>query len=175
MAFLSNHDVFRAAMKERRDKHPLVNGGAYKVRESRYNLLHECNAVRSIAEYLRAPRGTYGRSSLLVGCVESDKSARLKRIPKIIAYELGYNLIPAIEALRLEGVPVTGIANFIRSIQPQVDQLLTECDVVQTVTARSIKCEYEAMNAGHSGMVRICAAALSIAEDVVKFCDQHGV
>jgi hypothetical protein len=88
---------------------------------------------------------------------------------------MGYNLIPAIEALTLEGVPEAGIATFLLSIKPQVDQLLADCDAVQMATARSIKSEYAAMKAGTSSMEQICADALSIAELAAAFCERHGV
>lgn len=166
--------TFRAAIKERRDKHPLINGGSYKVRESGYNLLHERNVVEAIADYVRA-RPKDRRGTTLVGCVESDKSVRLKRVPEIIARELGYNLIPALEALTLEGVPAADINVVIRSINPQVDHLLADCDAVQMATARSIKPEYDAMKAGNSSMERICAEALGIAEQAVTFCEGYGV
>lgn len=166
--------TFRSAMKERRSKHPFDRISAYKVRESRDNMHDECRVVASIAEYLRAH--PYDRhSSMLRGCTEEDKAHRLKRTPHIIAHELGYNLIPAIEALTLEGVPAADINAFIRSIKPQVDQLLADCDAVQKATARSIKPAYDAMKTGSSSMERICAEALGIAEQAVTFCEGYGV
>jgi hypothetical protein len=166
--------VFRSAMRERKTSYPFDRISAYKVRESGDNLQHECRVVASISEYLRA-RPCDRHSSILVGCVESDKSVRLKRIPHNIARELGYNLIPAIEALTVEGVPAAAIGTFIRSIKPEVDQLLADCEAVERATARSITPEYERMKAGSSLMERICADALDIAEQAVVFCMQHGV
>jgi hypothetical protein len=112
---------------------------------------------------------------MLLGCTEEDKAYRLKRVPHIIARELGYNLIPAIQALTVEGVPPADIAGFIQSIKPQVDQLLADCDAIQTGTSRSIQPEYDALKAGNSSMERICAEALRIADLAVDFCEQHGV
>lgn len=166
--------VFRTAMKERRTTYPFDRISAYKVRESRDNLQHNLKTVRSIAEYLRADRCDR-HSSILVGCTEDDKAYRLKGTPSIIARELGYNLIPALEALTLEGVVAADINAFLRTIKPQVDQLLVECDAVQIATARSIKPEYAALKAGCSPMEVMCAAALNIAEEAMAFCKQHDV
>lgn len=166
--------VFRSAMRERKTSYPFDRISAYKVRESGDNLQHECRVVASISKYLCAPH-RYGRAGILVGCVESDKSIRLKCIPHNIARELGYNLIPALEALTLEGVPAADIATFIRSIKPQVDQLLADCDAVERATTRYITPEYERMKAGSSLMERICADALDIGEQAVVFCKLHGV
>lgn len=166
--------VFHSAMRERKTNYPFDCISAYKVRESGDNLQHECRVVASISGYLCA-RPCDRHSSMLVGCVESDKSVRLKCIPHNIAHELGYNLIPAIEALTSEGVPAAAIATFIRSIKPQVEQLLADCDAVERATSSSIQPEYARMKAGSSRMERICADALDIAEQAVEFCKQRGV
>lgn len=167
--------IFRAAMKQRKANHPFKRVSAYKVRDSWYNLHHEANVVASIAEYLRAPRGSYGRSCILVGCTEEDKAYRLKRVPEIIAHQLGYNLIPALMALGVEGVSEADIIAFLQSIKPQVDRILTDCDAIQVATARSIKSEYAALKAGYSPLEAVCADALDVAEQAVTFCKEHGV
>ena len=99
----------------------------------------------------------------------------MKDVPKIIARELGFNLIPAAAALSLEGVPVNAIDGFIYSIKPQVDRLLVDCDAVQTATACSIEQEYAAMKMGNSSLARISADALRMAEQAKAFCANHGV
>lgn len=166
---------FGAAMKRRKTHYPFERASAYKVRDSWYNLHHEANVVGSIAEYLRAPPRSYGRSSILVGCTEEDKGYRLKRVPEIVAHELGYNLIPALMALGVEGVPEADIIAFLQSIKPQVDRILTDCDAIQTATARSIKSEYSALKAGYSPLAALCADALDVAEWAVAFCKEHRV
>ncbi len=163
-----------AAMRERETSYPFTQISAYKVRESRDNLQRECAVVASIAEYLRA-RPSDRRGSTLLGCTPEDKAHRLKRTPHIIARELGYNLIPAIEALTVEGVPAGDIATFIGSIKAQVDQLLVDCDAIQTEISRSIQGEYDGMKAGNSELMRICNEALDIADLAVAFCERHGL
>lgn len=175
MSYIPIREVFRTAMKCRLTEHPFDRISAYKIRECRDNLQHNLKTVCSIAEYLRTPRGTYGHSSILVGCTEEDKAYRLKSTPVIIACELGYNFIPAVEALTLEGVSTADIDTFIISIQPRLDQLLTDCDAVQMATVRSIKPEYNAMKAGNSGMEIICTEAFHLAERAVAFCEGQGV
>ena len=170
----SCNDGFRAAMKKRKANHPFDRISAYKVRESRDNLRHERAVVASIAEYLRArPRDRH--SSMLLGCTQEDKAQRLKGIPAGIAHELGYNLIPAIEALTVEGVPAADIGAFIKSIKPLVDNVLAGCDAIQVGTSRSIQPEYDALKAGNSGMGHICEEALRIAEQAVALCVGHEV
>ena len=170
----SAHDLFRAAMRNRRANHPLYRVSAYKVRESRDNLHHNLRTVGSIAVYFCArPCDRY--ASLLLGCTPEDKADRLRRVPAIIARELGHNLIPALEALTNEGVPATDIADFLLTLRPRVSHLLHQCTSVQAGMARSISHEYAALRAGHSAMLRLCEDALDIAEAAVSFCKLHGV
>lgn len=166
---------FRAAMKRRKNQNRFERASAYKVRDSWYNLHHEANVVGSIAEYLRTPRGAYGRSGILVGCTKEDKAYRLKRVPEIIAHELGYNLIPALMALGVEGVPEADIITFLQSIKPQVHRILADCDAIQRATERSIKSEYAALKAGYSSFAGVCMDALDVVEQAVAFCKEHGV
>jgi hypothetical protein len=174
MTKMTPRTAFLRAMKQRKANHPFDRISAYKVRESRDNLRHERAVVASIAEYLRAcPRDRH--FSMLLGCTEDDKAQRLKGIPAGIAHELGYNLIPAIEALTVEGVPAADIAGFILSIKPLVDNLLAECDAIQMGTSRSIQPEYDALKAGNSSTENISAEALRIAEQAVAFCVGHGL
>jgi hypothetical protein len=163
-----------AAMRERETSYPFTQISAYKVRESRDNLQRECAVVASIAEYLRA-RPSGRRGSTLLGCTPEDKAHRLKRIPAIITRELGYNLIPAIKALTLEGIQQPDIDAFVSSVTPRVDQLICGCDAVQKATARSIKAEYDALSGGYAPTQVICAEALRIAEQAVVFCERHSV
>jgi hypothetical protein len=174
VAYISTHDIFLGAMKERQVKHPFLRVSAYKVRESRDNLHHEGDVVASIAAYLRSPP-CYGRSNILVGCTEGDKAGRLKAVPENIARELGYNLIPAIKALELEGVPIAEIALFIRSITADVDQILADCDIIKTATSRSITHEYADLKAGQSALAATCADASYVADRALGFCKSHRV
>ncbi len=165
---------FLAAIKERRDKHPFIRVSAYKVRESRDNLQHNLRTVCSIAAYLQtSPSDRH--ASMLLGCTEDDKAHRLKRVPEIIVRELGYNLIPAIDASHLEGAPQSDIATFIWSITPQIDQILSDCNAIQTAISRSIKHEYADLKAGQSALSVTCEDALNIAEQAVRFCEERGL
>lgn len=161
-------------MQQRLVNHPFERVSAYKVRESRNNLRHECDVVASIARYVSArPRERH--PSLLLGCTEDDKAYRLKLVSRIIAHELGYNLIPALGALTLEGIEETEITAFLVAIRPSVEELLDNCDAVQRVTARSVKSEYAALRAGSSATQSLCGDALAVAEQAVAFCHRYGV
>ncbi|WP_295491179.1 hypothetical protein [Sphingorhabdus sp. EL138] len=171
---LGARGIFRNAMQERLTSRPFDRISAYKVRESRKNIEHELRVVLGLEAYLwtkPSRRNPY----VLVGCTPEDKAQRLKKIPGVIATELGENLIPAIEALHVEGIPRQDVDAFVASIKSSVFRLLDDCDNVLAVTARSIRDEYGAVRNGTSGSEQICRDALRIADVAMDFAKKHGV
>lgn len=165
-------DIFLTALRERLNQCPFDRVSAYKVRECRDTLQDNLDTVISIKEY-QCARPSERHSWLLTGCTSEDRAIRLKRVPAIIAQEMGFNLIPAIAALHLEGVEPTRIAEFLQSAKPQFDRLLVVCEGARQATCRSIKPEYGAMKAGTSSLEHISILALGLAQQAVEFCERH--
>jgi hypothetical protein len=166
--------IFRDARAKRIKERPFDRISAYKICESRDNIEHELRVVLGLEAYLWAKpsrRNPYA----LVGCTPEDKAQRLKKIPRVIATELGENLIPAIEALHVEGIPQQDVDAFVASLKSSVIKLLDDCDNVLAVTARSIRNEYGAVRNGTSGSEQICRDALRIADAAVDFAKKYGV
>jgi hypothetical protein len=166
--------AFQAGIKKRRDKHPFDRISAYKVRESHENIESMISTVAEIID-LVSNGATHSLPIRLGGCTSEDKATWIKALPHNLANELGYNLIPAVEALSVEGVPESATRAFIQSIKSSVHQLLKDCDSVQATTSRSINGEYALMKAGRSDMIRICNDAFRIADQAKCFCQRHGV
>lgn len=166
--------VFREALQHRRSHHPFDRISAYKVRESRNNLRNEVETVASVVAHIRKGAKS-AAASPLVGCTSGDKAARMKDVPRNIALELGWNLVPAMEALAVEGIPTSVVAAFVSTIKGRVVQLMQDCDAIQAGISGSIQSEYARMKAGRSELARICGEALAIAELAVNFCRHHGV
>ena len=171
---MTPHTAFLRAMKDRVTNRPFDSISAYKVRESRDNIIRMINTLNEIISVVSSGK-TYPTPILLGGCTTEDKSIWLKDLPGNLAHELGYNLIPAIQALNVEGVPQATIDRFIQSIKVDVCQLLKDCGALQTETGLSVKGEYARMKAGCSEMLRICNDALVIADQAVGLCDTHEV
>ena len=174
MTKMTSHSVFLRAMEDRIAKRPFDRISAYKIRESHHNIEHELRVVLGLEAYLSA-KPSSRNPFVLVGCTPEDKAQRLKKIPQVIARELGENLIPAIEALYVEGVPQKDVDAFVASLKSSVIKLLDDCDNVLAVTARSIRDEYGAVRNGTSGSEQICRDALRIADAAVDFAKKHGV
>lgn len=166
--------VFRASLKERQKERPFGNKSAYKIRESQSNIESITSTVTAIIEHV-----SNGECSsppvLLGGCTSADKDIWLAALPSNLADELGFNLIPAIAALSVEGVPEPAIESFAQSINSSVQQLLDDCDAVQAAISNSIAEEYARMKRGQSSMLGICNDALQIADRAAIFCDVHDV
>jgi hypothetical protein len=174
MTKMTPRNVFLRSMEDRITKRPFDRISAYKIRESRDNIEHELRVVLGLEAYLSA-RPSSRNPHVLVGCTPEDKSQRLKKIPRVIARELGENLIPAIEALHVEGIPQQDVDAFVAILKPLVNKLLKDCDDVLAVTTRSIKDEYGAVRNGTSGSEQICRDALRIADAAIDFAKKHGV
>jgi hypothetical protein len=174
MTKMTPRNVFLSAMEDRITNHPFDNISAYKVRESRDNIIRMINTLNEIITVVSSGE-THSVPILLGGCTTEDKSVWLKDLPGNLSHEFGYNLISAIQALNVEGVPEPKIDRFIQSIKGDVCQLLEDCDAVQTSTGRSVKGEYARMKAGCSETLRICNEALRIADQAKLFCQQHSV
>lgn len=166
--------IFRDARRKRNEDRPFDRISAYKLRESRHNIEHELQVVLGIEAYL-SEKPSRRNPYVLVGCTPEDKAQRLKKIPRVIARELGENLIPAFEALHVEGIPKQDVDAFVATLKPLVNSLLKDCDDVLAVTARSIRDEYSAVRIGTSGSEQLCRDALRIADAAVDFAKKHGV
>ena len=173
-AKLGARAIFRDARAKRLKERPFDRISAYKIRKSRDNIEHELRVVLGLEAYLSA-KPSHRNPYVLVGCTPEDKAERLKKIPRAIATELGENLIPAIEALHVEGIPRQDVDAFVASIQSSVFRLLDDCDEVMAVTARSIRDEYSAVRIGTSGSEETCRDALRIADAAMDFAKKYGV
>jgi hypothetical protein len=171
---MTPHTVFLRAMEDRITNRPFDSISAYKVRESHHNISRMINTLNEIISVVSSGKA-YPTPILLGGCTTEDKAIWVKDFPANLARELGENLIPAVQALNVEGVPEATTNRFIQSIKGDVCQLLKDCGALQTDTGLSVKGEYARMKAGCSEMLRICNDVLVIADQAVALCDTHGV
>jgi hypothetical protein len=105
MKNLSCKKSFAEGLKGR-EKHPLCNGGEYKLRENLLMFNSYFLELARITNYKKAPsedRRTKGYA--LRHCTPDDMNIWLKDLPPHIAHTLGYCIIPATVALIKDGVP----------------------------------------------------------------------
>jgi len=102
-----------------RKKHPLCNGGEYKLRENQLMLKSYLLELNRIEDYKKTRNMSDRREKghALRHCTPVDMNIWLKDLPRHIAHTLSYCIIPATVALIQDGVP-----------QDKVDALYKEAD-----------------------------------------------
>lgn len=117
-------DEFRKG-SEARQAHPLPSG-MYKLAEVR----------RRLEESLQA----------LTDFLSSTGSARapgwLRRIPTMIARELGYNVIPAIAALTGDDLPLAQVSKMVAHSRKRCSDIVRRCDIARGRLASCAGAQY---------------------------------
>jgi hypothetical protein len=135
----------------------------YPLRSGRYKLEELMWAFRSYRETLGLVRDCVtgkSRNTLLGACVISDKHVWLKRLPLDIANCLGYNLLPGLRALKLEGAQDVDIKY--PAIERECLELLDRLERVRTLIRKNINLEYHHMKSGGSLLEPLIDDALDI-------------
>ena len=148
---------------------PFDRISAYKVREFYRQALRTCSTLDAIAPYQRG--GERAISTLLGCCTSDDIQLFLKRFPSNLSSQFGEDLIPAIEALGVEGIPTPAVQAFMVSIEPRVKQLIRDCDGIQTAAS----CSWMDERAQLTACAKVCDESLSIAGDAIQFCRNYGL
>jgi hypothetical protein len=154
-------DHYKDALDDRKSR-PLPSGG-YKLTEARRTLnacLNTLAAIQADKRYGGKFRG-YRRS---FGCCKSDDAAIwLKRLPGIVAAEMGSNVIPAIEALEADAVSKITVAQQTRTARAAATDLVDACEEAsQALRKGGIEPEYRRLRQGSSTLEPLVRAALDI-------------
>jgi hypothetical protein len=121
-----NHEsclkAFRAGVIDR-ENHPL-SSGRYKLVELLRLLESSHEETIQIGLSFSSPveRPRYRH------CTGADKDVWLTTFTRILAYDLGYKLIPGLRALTGDGVPAESIPRHVPGVETQSRQLVKELD-----------------------------------------------
>ncbi|WP_394730008.1 hypothetical protein [Altererythrobacter sp. GH1-8] len=174
MKQIPKNDSFLDAMRMRLTNVPFTLISAHRVKEGRYNLDYERGVLDDITNYLSTPQRQRHRG-MLSSCVPEDMHVRLRTVPQNIVYELGYNVIPATQALTLHGVPKVEIVGFLFSIKPNVQQVRRDCERARQMLKGPISQEYQRLKNGSSILPQLCADASVIGDACCNFCSTQGL
>lgn len=166
-------DIYQSALLRRKDVHPFGGSSTHKVRESQRNLGVEIAVLRSAQAYLAASP-SMKRSVTLVGCTRDDMARRIKQMPQNLAEELGYNLVPAVLALGIEGLAASVINGFAAALQPSIDAFLANCEAARLFCKQPASVLYGDLRSPVSQLAAVCDEALTIADAAVTLCNRHG-
>lgn len=168
------HEIYQSALLHRKNEHPFGGSSAYKVRESQRNLEGAVAVLRSVQAYLAASP-SMKRSVTLVSCTRDDMARKIKLMPQNLAEELGYNLVPAVLALGIEGLAASAIDSFAAELQPIIHACLANCEVARLFCKQPASVLYSDLRSPASLLTAVCDEALTIADAAVALCNRHGI
>ena len=144
-----------------RQSYPL-RSGLYKLKEALYFIealekeIQLLSRLHRMGEPLRGLR-TYG-----------DHANWIKNIPKFIAEEFGWKVLPAIRALEADGVNELKLQKFLPSIESRIKNLISECDFVFEEMQSPISNEYSRWKIGRSALEDLFYLAITIIESSIN-------
>ena len=140
------HDAFQRGLDDRKAYN--LSSGARRLGESLDAPQRISATIANIAAYRKFKRRGGGRP---LGCCTSDDAALwLKRRPQDIAYDLAYNVVPAIKALACDGVPPAVVNRCLARANSVTPTIIDHCEAARIALRRGIKHEYKLMKSGGS-------------------------
>jgi hypothetical protein len=160
--------IFNQALLERK-QHPFVAGGLYKIKEAADRLHRDSLTIDDLAvDRLRR----WGKKAFN-GCTREDKAKWLRDTLLDVAYRLGYEIVPAIDALEQDGLSKKDVKLCKDWATARAVSLLCQIDQVYEQLRGNIKHEYDHWENHDSLIQPIIDRAVIIADDIVEFFERQ--
>lgn len=111
--------------------------------------------------------GLTGAGSLSY-CTVREISGWIKRLPGQVAYDLGFMLFPALDALQLDGIPLAVLRRELPAIKTRGFLLLRQLDEVARALGPKIATEYELMRRGAPRLEPLLERAVNLGESALQ-------
>ena len=170
MTLHSCRRAFEKGQQERR-AYPLTRG-AYKLRNVIDSLSRDVEAMNAIRDYL-LNRKRYVRPTNLVRCTSDDLAIWLKGLPEAIAHQFGNDVLPAVGALRGDGVPPSETNAAVRQFSRRIQKYVDQCESQRIRLKSGIAGEYASIKNGYSDLYGLITAGRRITRDALKITDGH--
>jgi hypothetical protein len=154
--------TFQSALAERR-KHPLPSG-LYKLEEAYRDLCGIDDEIYRITE-VRAKRASRYE---LQHCTTDDIYVWVRSIPAHIAWVLGYKVLPGLEASTADGADPHNVNQLKSYLRPHVENLLSDLESLRLEMRRSVKPEYDRIDAGESEVQYLVRRAIGLTERALE-------
>ncbi len=159
----------------RRRSYPLANGGAYKIQEAADRLHRASQNIDELKAFHRTRIG----SQCFISCCWSERGSWLQGTLLDVAFRLGFEVVPAIPALKFDGLSGARISALEIWGKSQTESLLAQVDDVHSMTKSRMKIEYEHWDNDQSLIQPVLNRAVNFADDIVRYyeahCPLHGV
>lgn len=165
-----------AAAQQRRMQHTL-RSGLYKLEEVKWRINRMQQTLDAIGEYLRSRRQYRPGSALGPCCMTFDKGFWLRRLPRRVAEMLAYDILPAIQTLTGDGVPLGDVQHEYRSASARAGRLLADCDTQLQRLKHNKAIVNAELRSGYSPLCALLSEANSIADDAIglyRWVEAHG-
>lgn len=133
-----------------RRAHPLTSG-AYKLRNVIDSLTKDLAAMDAIGDHL-INKKKYAGPVHLVRCTSDDMAIWLKGLPEDIAHQFGCDVLPAIHALRGDGVPPHEANAAVRQFERRILVYVDQCEGQRIRLKSGIAGEYASIRSGYSDL-----------------------
>lgn len=160
------HQAFQRGLEDR--KAYSLSSGARRLREALDGPHRVRDTINNIAEDFRFKRRRSSYPRPLGSCTSEEKATWLKSVPAMLANELGYNVVPAIKALRLDGVPDHVIRSCIDRAKKAVPAIIDQCEDVRITVSYGIRSEYTRLRAGDSTILPLVQSVEDLIEDALR-------
>jgi hypothetical protein len=160
------HQAFQRGLDDR--KAYTLSSGARRLREALDGPQRVRETINNIAEALRFKRYRSSYPRPLGSCTSEEKATWLKSVPAMLANELGYNTVPAIRALRLDGVPDHVIRSCIDKAKKAVSAIIDQCEDVRITLSYDIRSEYTRLRAGESTVLPLVQSVEDLIEVTLR-------
>jgi len=141
-----------------------LRAGKYKLDESYQYFVGWREEITRISEFKHRKASRHS----LRHCTPDDCSKWLKDLPVAIAFQLAYDVLPAINALIADGVSSTQLDSMQLQAAPLIRQLVSDCDRATVIVVRRIANEYEHMKVGGSYLSPLVSDAIRIIEGAYR-------
>lgn len=152
-----------SAFKEglvKREQHPLPSG-LYKLRDAHREMGKCLDEFVLLARLLRAKQPLRGN------CTYGDQAPWIKKRPIDISFELGWKVLPAIQALIGDGISNAEINKYLPGFIQRIADLVNQCERTLPQIKGPIKHEYDRWRNHDSIVAPLFETALSIIESSI--------
>lgn len=146
-----------------------LHEGRYKLENFRDNM----SQWNSELLYIRRFMSKQDEKPCFLCCTRAELPSWLKRLPSLIAYDIGHDLLPGMEALVHEGVPSHLIGQDRPHIQSRAMRLLYQLDQLSQVIGSGVEAQYHEMRQGRSRLESVLEQAISLADRAMQIGNNH--
>lgn len=142
---------------------PKYSSGHRRLEEVKVRINKMGATIEAIIAITMGNRDVHPQESL-GSCLAFERADWLRALPVEIATLLGGEILPAISALRRDGLPNCFVQRRLEQANNDAAALLVRCELIRQKLLLTVKDEYDAIRAGDSMLERLLRDTFDIAE-----------